>query len=202
MPGPGAEARSLCRDHVTGPWMFFAVVFDRLHTERLELLPISPDLAPEMFEGLQHPQLYKYIGGSPPPSRDWLFDRYARLAAGRSPDGSELWLNWLLRRKDSSRLIGFVQATVQHRRALVAYLLFPEASGFGYAGEAVTAMIGALERDAGVTELVATVHTKNRRSIRVLERLNFVQTALKKDAEIIAGVSTDEFEYVRTTGSQ
>ncbi len=173
------------------------MVFDPLQTERLELLPISPDLAGEMFEGLLHPQLYAYISDSPPASREWLVERYTRLAVGQSPDGSELLLNWLLRLKASSHLIGFVQATVQNRRALVAYLVFPDASGFGYVGEAVASMMDTLEHDAGVTEFVATVHTENQRSIRVLERLGFTRTSFMKDAEIIAGVSTHEFEYVR-----
>lgn len=176
--------------------------FDLFQTERLELVPIAPELAGEMFEGLQHPQLYEFISDSPPPSREWLFERYTRLAAGQSPDGSELWLNWLLRLKRSSRLIGFVQATVHNRRALVAYLIFPCASGFGYIGEAVASMMDTLEREAGVTEFVATVHTENRPSIRVLERLGFTRTSFTKDAEIIARVSTDEFKYVRKARSR
>ncbi len=166
-----------------------------LETERLELLPLAERLADEMYDGLQSPQLYEYMADSPPPSRAWLRERYRRLETGRSPDSSELWLNWLLRERMTRRFLGHVQATVKDRSASIAYLLFLKAFGAGYASEAVGRMLLSLERDYDVSEFVATVHIENQRSIRLLERLGFTRRSFTKNAEIIRGEPTDEYCY-------
>ena len=58
----------------------------------------------------------------PPASLDALTQRFQRLEARQSPDGSQQWLNWVLRQRSDGKLIGYVQATVQaDGRALVAY---------------------------------------------------------------------------------
>jgi ribosomal-protein-alanine N-acetyltransferase len=167
-----------------------------LETERLELIPLAERFADEMYDGLQSPELYEYIADSPPPSPEWLRERYRRLETGRSSDSSELWLNWLVREKTTRRFVGHVQATVKARSALVAYLLFLKAGGAGYAREAVAGMLLSLERDYGVREFVATVHAQNQRSIRLLERLGFTRRSFTKNAEIIRGEPTDEYRYV------
>jgi RimJ/RimL family protein N-acetyltransferase len=170
----------------------------RLETERLELIPLAERFADEMYDGLQSPQLYEYIADWPPPSRVWLRERYRRLETGRSADSCELWLNWLLRERITGRFVGHVQATVNGRSALVAYLLFSKACGAGYAHEAVGRMLLSLERDYGVSEFVATVHVENQRSIRLLERLGFTRRSFTKNAEIICGEPTGEYRYILT----
>jgi [ribosomal protein S5]-alanine N-acetyltransferase len=167
----------------------------RLETERLELIPLAERFADEMFDGLQSPGLYQYIADSPPPSREWLSERYRRLESGRSPDSCELWLNWLVREKMTGRFVGHVQATVKDRSASVAYLLFLKDWGVGYAHEAVERMLLSLARDYGVKEFVATVHVGNQRSIRLLERLGFTRQSFTKNAEVIRGEPTDEYQY-------
>src|ERR1700683_5185924 len=159
-----------------------APAFVRLETERLELIPLAERFADEMYDGLSSPDIYRYIPDSAPPSREWLRERYRRLATGRSPDSSELWLNWLLREKMTGRFVGHVQATVKGRSASVAYLLFLNDCGVGYAHEAVARMLLSLERDYGVKEFAATVHVGNRRSIRLLERLGFTRRSFTKNA--------------------
>ncbi|HLY02963.1 MAG TPA: GNAT family protein [Candidatus Cybelea sp.] len=169
-----------------------------LETERLELIPLAERFADAMYDGLQSPELYEYMADSPPPSRQWLRERYRRLEAGRSSDSSEVWLNWLLREKMTGHFVGHVQATVKDRSALVAYLLFVKACGAGYAREAVARMLLSLERDYGVEEFAATVHVENQRSIRLLERLGFTRRSFTKNAEIIRGGPTDEYRYTLT----
>jgi ribosomal-protein-alanine N-acetyltransferase len=169
----------------------------RLETARLELIPLAERFADEMYDGLQSPRLYEYVADSPPPSREWLRERYRRLETGRSPDSSELWLNWLLRERTTGRFVGHVQATAKDRSASIAYLLFLKATGAGYAREAVGRMLLSLECDYGVSEFVATVHVENQRSIRLLEHLGFTRRSFTKNAEIIRGEPTDEYRYTR-----
>jgi RimJ/RimL family protein N-acetyltransferase len=171
----------------------------RLETARLELIPLAEKFADDMYDGLQSPALYQYIADSAPPSREWLRERYRRLEGGRSPDSSELWLNWLLREKITGRFVGHVQATVKDRSASVAYVLFLNACGVGYANEAVGRMLLSLERDYGVRGFTATVHVGIQRSIRLLERLGFTRQSFTKNAEIIRGEPTDEYRYTRTS---
>src|SRR5207249_10821249 len=92
--------------------------------------------------------------------------------------------------------VGYVQATVHHdRSAEVAYVVFREFWGLGYAWEAVMALIEHLRDHWGVLRVRATVDTRNRRSIALLEALGFERGALRKDAEMIHGFLADEFEY-------
>ena len=39
-----------------------------------------------------------------------LAQRYARLAARRSPDGHQLWGNWVMRVRDTGDAVGTMQA--------------------------------------------------------------------------------------------
>ncbi|MGH7728375.1 MAG: GNAT family N-acetyltransferase [Vulcanimicrobiaceae bacterium] len=172
------------------------MILQPLRTERIDLVPFSGELAEEMYLGLQAPQIYEFIADSAPPSVHWLRRRYERLANTGSPDGAEEWLNWALRVRNSRMFVGYMQATVRERVALVAYVLFPAAWGAGYASEALNEVLRALS-DRGVNEFVATVHTDNARSIRVLERARFTVREFRRNAETIRGISTDEYEFVR-----
>src|SRR5258706_7258042 len=61
----------------------------------LRLLPQVAAHADEMFVVLSDPMIYQYEN-EPPPSIEWLRDRFARLEARRSPDGRHQWLNWVI----------------------------------------------------------------------------------------------------------
>ena len=145
---------------------------DTLMTARLLLEPLTRDHAAAMYEILRDPELYAYLDYGPPPSLDHLRGVYAQLEARVSPDGSELWLNWVVRPQDGAP-VGFVQATVAGAEAWVAYVLARASWGNGYAGEATQAMIDHLRSACGVTRFLATTEAENGQSIRLLERLGF-----------------------------
>lgn len=169
-----------------------------LLTTRLRLEPLERRHASLLFEGLQSESLYEYIAAPPPASVEALRERYTRLELRRSPDGAERWLNWALFCAPEQRYIGFVQATVREGGvATIAYVLFADAWGAGYASEAVTRMMEHLIADEGALELRATVDVRNRRSIALLERLGFELVGVRKDAERIRDQLTDEAEYRR-----
>lgn len=148
-----------------------------LNTAQLVLEPLTVDHAPEMFELLSDAQIYRYLDDAPPLCVEHLSNRYAKLEARKSPDGSEGWLNWAVRVR-GQQLVGVVQATVfepvfKPHSAWVAYVFSPKHWGHGYAHEATAAMINHLASDYGVTKFLATVEVENTRSIRLLERLGF-----------------------------
>src|SRR5438105_10732509 len=108
---------------------------------RVTLEPQKAGHAVEMFVVLSDPATYTYEN-APPPSIEWLRARFEKLETRRSADGSELWLNWVVRLR-SSQLIGYVQATVfPNGKAAIAYEFASAYWGLGLAGEAAAALIG------------------------------------------------------------
>ena len=93
--------------------------------------------AQELAPLLDDPGLYVFTGGEPA-SLPELRERYRRQAVGCSPDGSQRWLNWVVRRREDGRAVGTVQSTVTVEGAvLVAELAWVVATphqghGCGY----------------------------------------------------------------------
>jgi ribosomal-protein-alanine N-acetyltransferase len=102
-----------------------------------------------------------------------LRQRYAGLESRQSPDGSQQWLNWVVRLA-SGHCAGIVQATIHPgHSADFAFVFAPEYWGRGVALEACQAVLPHLTEDLGVRTLFATVDPANVRSLRLLERLGF-----------------------------
>ena len=144
-------------------------------SKALRLEPLVAAHAEEMFAPLSSSAIYDYTHGQPPLSAATLRERYVRLEAGRSADGRQQWLNWIVR-LNSGRCAGYVQATIYPgRTADFAYAFAPEYWGQGVAFEACQAALPHLFGALGVTALFATVDPQNSRSIRLLNRLRFVE---------------------------
>jgi RimJ/RimL family protein N-acetyltransferase len=150
----------------------------------LVLEPQTAAHAVEMFEVLSDPALYEFEN-SPPASAAWLADRFEQLESRLSPDGSEQWLNWVIR-LPTGALAGYVQATVA--RDGVAYIAYELGSRFwrqGIGSAAVTAMLSALTEDYGVHSFVAAVKERNYRSLALLKRLKFERVGSADGDELI-----------------
>jgi len=78
---------------------------ERLHGPSLVLEPLQVEHAEEMAPLLNDPALHSFIGGSPETLAE-LVQRYARQVRGHSPDGSQQWLNWIVRRVDTGEAVG------------------------------------------------------------------------------------------------
>jgi RimJ/RimL family protein N-acetyltransferase len=145
---------------------------NRVDAGPLVLEPQVAAHAAEMFDVLSDPAIYEFEG-SPPVSMAWLVDRYARLESRASPDGAELWLNWVIRLR-SGALAGYVQATVtSDRTAFVAYQLASKFWRQGIGRAAVSAMIAELEAAYGVRTFMASLKERNYRSRGLLRALGF-----------------------------
>jgi RimJ/RimL family protein N-acetyltransferase len=143
----------------------------------LRLEPLVAAHADEMFAPLSAIAIYDYIPERPPLSLVALRERYVRLERGRSPDGRQQWLNWIVRLA-SGRCAGFVQSTIHpERTADFAFAFAPEYWGKGIAFEACEAALPYLFGALRVTALFATVDPRNARSLRLLLRLGFDEVA-------------------------
>jgi RimJ/RimL family protein N-acetyltransferase len=166
-----------------------------LETPNLVLEPLTVAHADELLPHLADESLYTFVSQDPPPSLAWLRERYTRLERGRSPDGRELWLNWVIRPK-SGEAVGTVQATCSpDLTALIAYEIYTPFQRRGLATEAVAAMIDHLRSDVGMKRIGAFVDTRNERSWRLLERLGFKRQRRIENADVFKGATSDEFEY-------
>ena len=130
--------------------------------------------------------LHRYIGGRPA-SVDELGERYRRQVVGRSPDGTEGWLNWVVRHRASGAPVGTVQATVSQDgdrpRAELAWVIATAHQRQGYAVEAAAGMADWLI-GRGIRRFVAHVHPEHRASERVAARLGLAATDVVVDGEV------------------
>jgi [ribosomal protein S5]-alanine N-acetyltransferase len=128
-----------------------------------------------MFFVLGDPAIYEFEN-APPVSEQWLTERFRKLESRRSADGSELWLNWVIR-LPSGELAGYVQATVRPGdTAQVAYELASRFWGRGLGSASVSAMLAEVGTSCDVHHFLATLKSSNFRSRRLLALLGF-QTA-------------------------
>jgi [ribosomal protein S5]-alanine N-acetyltransferase len=127
-----------------------------------------------MFAVLSDPAIYEFEN-SPPESEDWLRKRYERLETRSSRDGTEQYLNWVVR-LPSGELAGYVQATVlPERTAYVAYELNSRHWRQGLASDALQAILRELHEQYEVGAFVAVLKATNYRSEGLLRKLGFVQ---------------------------
>jgi len=82
-----------------------------IETNTLRLEPLVAAHAEEMFQPMSAPAIYEFIAERPPISLSSLRRRYRQLERGRSADGRQLWLSWVVR-VASGQCAGYVQATI------------------------------------------------------------------------------------------
>jgi RimJ/RimL family protein N-acetyltransferase len=149
---------------------------ETLTTARLRLDPLTVADAEPMAAVYADRRMFEFTGGEPP-TRESLQRRYESLAVGRSPDGTESWLNWIVRTLDSPQVVGAMQATVAEAslRAWVAWEIGTAWQGRGFAGEAAPAIVAWL-RERGVTSIEAKVHPDHAASQAVARRAGLALT--------------------------
>ena len=122
-------------------------------TERLELEPLTVEHAAELAPVLDDAALHEFTGGAPL-SPAALTARYARLAKRRSPDGDQLWGNW----------VGV------------------QAQGRGYAKEAASGLVALLRADGWT--VIAHIHPAHLASQRVARAAGLSPTGEVHDGEV------------------
>lgn len=166
-----------------------------IKTKRLRLEPISTKHAAMVFEPLQSELIYTFIPEDPPTLAS-LTRRYDFLSAGKSPDGSEHWLNWVAFDVEAEVPVGTFQATLpQAETGSFAYIVFPSFWRKGIGSEMVEGGLNYLFGAFSVPSLMAEIDTRNVGSIRLVESLGFFRTSERKDADFFKGQTSHEFTY-------
>jgi RimJ/RimL family protein N-acetyltransferase len=137
-----------------------------LHSPRLRLTPLGPQDADELFSLLDDTRLHSFTGGSPLSLED-LRARYAALTSRHSPDGRELWLNWIVRRLEDGAAVGQMEATIAGRTAWVAWVVGSRWQSRGYASEAAITIVEWLFEQPEVEVVTAHIYPGHAASERV-----------------------------------
>jgi RimJ/RimL family protein N-acetyltransferase len=174
-----------------------SLLFVAIRTARLLLEPMTEEHAAGMFLVLDDPALYRYMPSEIPTSLTWLRERYRLLSRGLSPDASQLWLNWIVSRRDDHVPIGYVQATIPLSldHALMGWTIGRASQGHGYARESVRAICSHLLRN-GVAEVRATIDVRNAPSIALAESIGFVRRATMISEDVLDGVRGSDHHYI------
>lgn len=155
-------------------------------TSRLVLQPLRVDDADEMVVVLADPALHEFTGGEPAPLEE-LRARFEAWVQG-SGSASELWLNWIVRRRTDHVAVGTVQATIMdpagQPEAMVAWTTGSPWQRNGYAGEAAAALVRWLASN-GAESVVAYVHADHAASAAVAARAGLRQTSEVVDGEVV-----------------
>lgn len=143
----------------------------------VSLTPLRDDDADSMVSVLADPQLYRFTGGEAPTLEE-LTARYRFQLSGGSSDGSERWLNWIVRLDD--RPVGFVQATVAQSgnqwQAELAWVIGTPWQGRGAAAEAAELMMRWLV-ERRVLRFTSSIHPEHRASQGVARKLGLILSA-------------------------
>jgi len=161
-----------------------------LGTPRLHLLPLRLEDADEAAVAFDDPRLHEFTGGHPATASQ-LGSRYSRQVAGSSDDGSQGWLNWTVRERQSHAVVGTIQATLQATPTLssspveaeLAWVVAMPAQGRGYAREAAQAVVEWLSA-VGVTSYLAHIHPAHHASAAVAAALGLHPTDTVLDGEV------------------
>ena len=161
------------------------------------LEPLRAMHAHEMFSVLSDPAIYEFEN-EPPSSEEWLTRRFERLESRCSKDGTELWLNWIVR-LPGGELAGYVQATVlPTKTSYVAYELNSRHWRQGIGSSAVSAMLEELRSQYGIHTYVAVFKSSNFRSSGLLRKLGFFPASAEQAADY--GAEPDELTMVMEAG--
>ena len=121
---------------------------------------------------LSDDRLHEFIGGRPA-TLDELRQRHRDLVAG-SHEPTEVWLNWIVRRKHDQVAVGTMQATI----STTAW----QSQGFG--SEAARSLVDWL-RSQGVDDITANIHPDHHASAIVASRVGLQPTNEQHSGETV-----------------
>jgi len=168
----------------------------RFASQRLRAEPVELRHAAAMSQVLADPRIHELLP-SDPPTVAYLERQYAFLAGGKSSDGTEHWLTWILVPNEGpADPVGYVQATIKEPESvIIAYVMSPAHWRKGLAREATAAMLDTVFARYDVACAIAEMDTRNEASIRLVESLGFRRTDTVYDAASFKGSTSHEHVY-------
>lgn len=169
--------------------------FPELQTERLLLRRIELSDAPALYKLRADDHVIKYLDRAKPDSIDEIYSLIKTIQEETNRNNS---VNWAITIKGDTRLIGtigFWRMQKEHFRAELGYMLFPEFEGKGLMREALTIVLGYGFKKMNLHSVEANCNPNNNRSIKLLEKNNFIREGLFKENYYYKGKFLDSAIY-------
>lgn len=157
-----------------------------LLTPRLTLNELTLEEAPDLFEARGDPHVMAFwdwpADPTPDVTRAVVADMLHEVSAGHAK-------YWTLRLRADGTFVGFCDLSELQRgdSADIGFMLAHRHWGQGLAQEAVLAVLEHA-REVGLCGVYARVHEENERSLRLLERVGFVEIEAIPHVEVRPGV--------------
>lgn len=167
----------------------------RLATKRLELRPLEPDDAPQLFAIFSDHEVMRYWSSVPWPSMDFAErfierDRHA-MATGE-------WLRLGVVRVEGGVMLGMCTLfsfMEQCSRCELGYGFAKHAWGLGYMQESVGRLLRYGFEELDLHRVEADTDPRNTASGHGLERLGFLREGLLRERWVVAGEVSDTAFY-------
>lgn len=141
---------------------------------RLLIEPLRAEHLPALATQLCQPAVYEHIGGVPT-LEDFILDRERAIRGPGEAARNERWLNFLVRERTSSQMLGRLEATLHNSIAEVAFLFGPSFWGKGFAFEALDWLHTEIQNSHAIKTFWATTVPANTRCQALLLRAGYKQ---------------------------
>jgi RimJ/RimL family protein N-acetyltransferase len=168
---------------------------DAIESDRLLLEVRKESHGRELYSLFCEKDLYHYMIRDVPVSEEWLAAGFKKSESLISPDGKELWLGWVGREKLSQLPVGVFEITIVKREAFIAYTVFKENWGAGFAVEASQALMNYISTNFEIDRFVIEMDTRNRGSVKVAEKLGFDFVKVINNAAFLKNFVSHEFQF-------
>lgn len=167
------------------------VPFPKLETERLILRQVEDKDLEELYEMLSDPKVAKFDYFYPVTSQEeakQFIERYRK----ELEENEEI--TWGIILKETNKLIGTCclgNFDVGARRSEIGYDITQNQWSKGYATETLKTVIDFGFNAMNLNRIEATITPGNHASIKVLQKLNFIQEGLVRERDLIKGKLED-----------
>lgn len=168
---------------------------DLLKSKRLVMEVRKEHHADELYDLFCEKELYNYINRDVPPSKEWLGVGMKSAESLQSEDGKEFWLGWVAKEKNSNKPVGLFEMTINDCEAFVAYTVFKDYWGKGYAVEASDSMMGYVKSNYEIKRFIIEMDTRNLQSVKVAEKLGFGFVKVMNNVTFLKGLVSHEFQF-------
>ena len=168
-----------------------------INTPRLSILPLEPSDCVAIHAKNCFPEVAKFNTIGIPKSIKDTEKLLAPLFEKQHPE-KEHQLGWSIRLKEDNSFIGELGmhlSTPKYNKAEIHYSLLPSYWNKGYATEAVKALLYYGMETLNLHRIEAGVHTQNKRSIQLLEKVGMQREGMHREILPIKGKWEDNYSY-------
>lgn len=165
----------------------------KLETSRLVLRPIALDDSIAILKYRSNAEINRFQGWIPAKIEDVNHFIIHRVSPEMNRPGT--WFQLVIIRKDNTELIGDLGIHFPEEQPLHVELgitLSKHQQGQGFAAEALREVISYLFLKLEKQKIVASIDPRNQPSIKLFERLGFIQEALHEKSLFINGEWVDD----------